>query len=273
MLAFIDRPPTEKEAERIRLLLSTYQDGTGMNAIKGGGTLPGWRDFERSVAFALGGTASESKQLFDVVLDRHSGPDTPRYGLSCKMRSELNRIDRDGRVTVEVSNSLGKFWDHLHIKGITQATYRGEPREVGESIVELVHSWEAAEGLVRNIDVTRSCYLVLSWNRSGLYQLHQFPLRLFDPKEITWHFPEVVRGGVRGDARRLIGADASGTLIEWYGESGGQLKYYPFEKDATWRSERFRLEPLPDAIHGVIHKAAAYYPRLWARVCEEIRER
>ncbi len=45
----------------MRLILSTYQDGTGMlknkkNPMKVK-TLPGWRDFERAVAIAFDGEA------------------------------------------------------------------------------------------------------------------------------------------------------------------------------------------------------------------------
>lgn len=267
-LALIDRPPTDKEFERIRLLLSSYQDGTGMLNFRDGRNLPGWRDFERSVALALDGVAPEGKQVFDVILSRGE-EDVGKYGISCKMRSELDRIDRDGRVTIEVSNSLGKFWDYLHTKGITHADYRAEPVKVGISLVELVHSWEEAEGVAENIDTAHSCYLVLSWNRSGLYQLHQFPLRLFDPEAITWHFPVVARQGSNETARRLVGDDAYGTLVEWYGESGGQLKYYPFATEAMWCSERFTLEPLPEERYGVAHKAAEYFPELWAQARED----
>jgi hypothetical protein len=31
-IAFVDRPPTADELQRIRLILSTYQDGTGILA-------------------------------------------------------------------------------------------------------------------------------------------------------------------------------------------------------------------------------------------------
>src|ERR1051325_6360035 len=116
------KPPTPKAVERLRLILSTYQDGTGMLAQPNGVTLPGWRDFERAVALALGGEAQENKAIFDVLL-----PDSQRagvkIGLSCKMRSELDRIDKDGRVAFELSNSAGKFWDYLKIKGINHANY------------------------------------------------------------------------------------------------------------------------------------------------------
>ena len=107
-IAFAERPPTNHEVERFRLILSTYQDGTGMLATGHGRTLPGWRDFERSVALAFNGHASESKDIFDVRLPDQNIAGVS-YGISCKMRRELNRIDKDGRVTIELSNSAKKF--------------------------------------------------------------------------------------------------------------------------------------------------------------------
>ncbi|MEW6739449.1 MAG: hypothetical protein ACOYU2_00250 [Nitrospirota bacterium] len=65
-LALVDRPPTT--VEKFRLLLSTYQDGSGMLAQKQGRTLPGWRDFERAVAVAFNGESQENKFIFDVLL-------------------------------------------------------------------------------------------------------------------------------------------------------------------------------------------------------------
>ena len=56
-LAFVQRHPTAGELERLRLILSTYQDGSGMLVLKDGTTIPGWRDFERAVAIAFGGQA------------------------------------------------------------------------------------------------------------------------------------------------------------------------------------------------------------------------
>lgn len=43
-------PLTLNQIEKLRLLLSTCQDGTGQLAAQNGLTLPGWRDFERAVA-------------------------------------------------------------------------------------------------------------------------------------------------------------------------------------------------------------------------------
>lgn len=56
-------------------------------------------------------------------------------------------------------------------------------------------------------------------------------------------------------------------LFEWYGDSGGQFKYYPSVSDALWISEKFRLEPLDNAVElGIEAKAAAYFPDKWDRV-------
>lgn len=234
---------------------------------KGGMTLPGWRDFERAVALAFGGEARESKAIFDVLL---TGGDNPKlkYGLSCKMRRELNKIERTGRVSLELSNSAGQFWDYLKSKGIDQSNYRGQPSEVGASLVEVVERWHQAVNVERGgvVDLTKSSYLVLSWNRSGLYQLHQFPLTMPNPYDLNWQFP-AKKGG--GEGRRLIGQDKSGSLFEWYGESGGQLKYYPLASSAVWESEIFRLEPLADIEYGILRKVAAYFPEKWADVDRE----
>ena len=120
---FVDRAPSSDELERFRLILSTYQDGTGMIAAEGGKTLPGWRDFERSAALAFDGEPSENKDVFDVRLPNPDRVDV-YYGISCKMRRELDRILKDGRATIELSNSAKKFWADLNIRGIDQSNYR-----------------------------------------------------------------------------------------------------------------------------------------------------
>lgn len=60
--------PSSKQFNRMRLILSTYQDGTGMlknkrNPMKVK-TLPGWRDFKRAVAIAFDGEAPENKSIY-----------------------------------------------------------------------------------------------------------------------------------------------------------------------------------------------------------------
>ena len=235
-----------------------------MLATGGGRTLPGWRDFERAVALAFNGEGPENKAVFDVLLtDPEDG--RMKYGLSCKMRKELGRISRDGRVTVELSNSAGQFWDQLALGGISVDNYKQRPQEVGTTLISLVRRWHTAVRDEREatLDLRRSSYLVLSWSNAGLYQLHQFPLQLPNPEELTWYSPTVTSKGVEKAARHINGDDAGGRVFEWYGESGGQLKFYPLASSATWQSELFHLEPLPDIEHGILAKVAAYFPEPW----------
>jgi len=264
-VAFIDRNPTAPEVERLRLILSTYQDGTGqLTHVRFPGiTLPGWRDFERSIALAFGGQAMESKYIFDVLLSDPAKPHI-KYGLSCKMRGELDRISRDGRVTIELSNSAGKFWSRLKTKGLDETNYQNHPLEVGVALIEEVEDWHIRAGIASGgvADLSKSSYLVLSWNLKGWYQLHQFPLLLPDPRTLTWHCP--LNRSLSETSKRIVGRDEQGILFEWYALSGGQLKYYPLASTAIWRSELFQLEPLPATIeHGVLRKVAEYFPDQW----------
>ena len=267
-IPFADRAPSKIEIERFRLIFSTYQDGTGMLAAGDGKTLPGWRDFERSVALAFTGIPSESEDIFDVRL-----PDPALngvcYGISCKMRRELSKVDQQGRVTIELSNAARKFWDHLDANGIDHGNYKQHAAAVGRALVELVSEWHDVASIEQggDVDLSKSCYLTLSWNKQGLYQLHQFPLSLPNPAELQWTFPTYTKDGETVIGNHLRGNDPLGALFEWYGESGGQLKYYPLATDATWESDKFQLEPLPsDREHGVLHKVANYFPAQWAAV-------
>lgn len=253
----VHRPPTPNEIEKLRLVLSTFQDGTGMLFVNDQGTLPGWRDFERSVALVFGGVAQESKAIFDVLISDLNRPGT-HYGVSCKVRNLLRDVDRKGRVSIEVSNSLGKFWDGLDSVGLNQQTYAQRPHLAGETIIKLVESWYSQVSLLKggNIDLDGSFYLVLQWDRtSRRYQLYQFPLQFPNPGSLSWE--------VTG--RRLIGRDKTGVLLEWYGLAGGQLKYYPLVDEAIWMSQRFQLEPLPlsDIGYGILRKVSEYFPELW----------
>ena len=246
-----------KDVEKIRLILSIYQDGAGMLPSKDGLTLPGWRDFERTVALVLNGKAQENKAVFDVLVPIPRKP--TMIGIACKMRRELDRLKRTGRVAFELSNSAGMFWDQLRKDGLTSKTYFKKPELVGCRLLNLVESWHLAVSTRRGgaVELDKSFYLVLSWNREGWYQLHQFKLDLPKPDALRWYFPT---------KRCLRGDDQDGTLFEWYGESGGQLKYYPLSKKAVWRSPQFQLEPIKNAKQGMLAKVTTYFPEAWEKV-------
>lgn len=261
-LAFADRPPTRGELEKLRLILSTYQDGTGMLNIRGR-NLPGWRDFERAVALAFDGEAQESKAIFDVLLiDPVTGI---KVGVSCKMRDTLRETRRTGQATIEVSNSAGYFWARLKKHGLDEQNYHTAPAEVGAAVVRLIGEWHesVSRSRVGTVDVQRSCYLALQWDhRTSDYQLFQFSLQLPSADSLQWE--------VAG--KRLVGWSGLGKMFEWYGSSGGQLKYYPHISDAAWHSDVFQLEPLPEADsgYGLIRKTAELFPQLWEQACREV---
>jgi hypothetical protein len=79
-----------------------------------------------------------------------------------------------------------------------------------------------------------------------------------------WDFPIVEKK--KREGRRIRGCDASGgTVFEWYGESGAQLKYYPLAETATWSSPIFQLEPppLPPSEYGLLARVKQYFPKQW----------
>jgi len=262
---FADRNPTQKEIERFRLIFSTYQDGTGMLARPNGTTLPGWRDFERSVAYAFGGRATENKSIFDVLIPYHedTGGEERFIGLSCKMRRTLRDVRKKGKITIEVSNALGAFWKALKARGITEESIIKFPREAAAEIFKTIYGWHQAVGIEMggNVCVKKSYYLVLQWDDKShppLYQMFLFPLRFPDVGEFEWEC----------DGRRLVGKDvADAVVFEWYYFSGGQFKYYPSVEEARWKSEEFKLEPLPENLEiGVVNKAKTYFPDRWREV-------
>jgi hypothetical protein len=79
-----DRPLNHRELEMLRLTLSSFRDGSGQVVSKAaGGSMPGFRDYERALAAVLGGVTPENKGLFDVLIPAGAKP----FGISCKMAS------------------------------------------------------------------------------------------------------------------------------------------------------------------------------------------
>jgi hypothetical protein len=125
-------------------------------------------------------------------------------------------------------------------------------------LLELVDSWHQAVSVAQGgtVVIAESFYLLLQWDRkSGRYQLFQFPSHLPPAKNLRWLI----------DGRRIQALNNTTVVIEWYGLSGGQLKYYPSAEDAIWVSPIFQLEPLPqdERGYGLQRRVMDYFPELW----------
>lgn len=176
------------------------------------------------------------------------------------MRSTLRTAERVGQSTIEVSNSSGDFWTALAGHDIYQHNYSQYPVEAGQAIIDEItrKHWSVSTENGGTVDLVKSYHLVLEWDRrTGTYKLFQYSLRMPDKASLEWSKL----------GRRLVGRNVAGQVIlEWYGESGGQLKYYPFCASALWSSPLFTLEPLPQGgdEYGVKRKAAVYFPAKWS---------
>lgn len=241
-LPFRDRPPTDDEFERLRLTVSGFRDGSGQ-ILKDGRTYPGWRDFERSMASVFNGRPVESKVTFDVEMP---GEPAPPYGLSCKTRQA--RLT-DDFCLMELTNSSAKMWRRLNDRGIDPAS---KPKLAGMALIELVEEWQVADGV--HLDLARSSYVHLAHDlRHVSWRITWYPLdlRRVKPEEMEWVSTQ----------RRLVGRYEGRAVWEWYGASGGQLKYSPPIAWASWVSEWFSLEDPP--VETPAQRASRYWPGLW----------
>lgn len=265
---FVTRAPLASEVERLRLALSTFQDGSGQERGEDGKTRPGWRDIERVVAELLEGRGLENKDVFDVIVSDGG----TSYGLSIKSKelsraSAIGDLATNGRVYMELCNSPAKLWTPLKLNGISEADFGKEVRaaEIGASLLSVVESWKTAFAERfralnprQHFDLANSVYLVASYNKpryhaARQYQVHAFSLAF--PKDIEWRF---------STAKCLRGYDPAAkneVLFDWYGLSGGQLKYYPRATTARFCSEPFEL--LNPKIVSISHKANKYWPTAW----------
>lgn len=269
-VAFATRNPSTAEVERLRLVLSTFRDGSGMVAV-GDETYPGWRDFERAVAAVLNGKAPESKGVFDVIVPSTEKKDTD-YGLSIKskaltLKDGLTNLAKDGRVYMELANSPAKFSAALSKIGFKEANFKGKKRaqEVGEVVLKVISGWHQdavklySTAFNRTLDLASSRFLVLSYclpkgtRTNEQYQWHAFDLMF--PDGIKWRY---------SSSKCLRGFDPAfpkEALFDFYLLSGGQLKYYPRASSSIFSSPIFQLAE-PKRMSATL-RAARMYPKEW----------
>lgn len=249
-LPFRDRPLSKDELETLRLVLSTYRDGSGQNQTNVG-SMPGFRDFERGLSSIVGGTAAENKGVFDII---RPVPGERGFGVSCKMARFAPAAQQ--AAFVELSNAAAKFRAHLLSLQINWVT---EPGLAGPALIELVTSWHQADANALNLDLQASKYAVLSRSSNwSEFQLSAYPLDLyrFNPiGDIEWESTKSrIDGFVDIDGRRHL-------LWQWYPNSGGQLKWWPPLAWADWATSRFTLEQPPIVLPT--ERAREYFSKLW----------
>lgn len=245
--AFRDRPINDRELEMLRLTLSSFRDGSGQNQ-RQSGSMPGFRDYERSLAAVLGGVTTENRSIFDVLVPAEPLP----FGVSCKMASMPPATHKCS--FMEMSNAAAQFREYLLRQQVNWAT---EPMLAGPAILDLVSSWHLA--LADLVDLSASRYAVLAHDGGWVkFQLLCFPLNLkiANPKgDVDWRLEgKSVNGYIDDHGRRH-------RLWQLYMTSGGQLKYYPLLEWADWVTPIFALEAPP--IGSPLDKAKMYFPDFW----------
>jgi hypothetical protein len=250
-----DRPFTRDELEKLRLLLSTFRDGSGQYLSRLEAFMPDYLAFERATALVCGGETTENKGIFDVLVP--GGNERSAFGISCKMAKQQ---PRDRSWFMELSNSSKKFADAFDSAGVV---WQNEPAAAGQIFVGLVEGWHyEVEGTV---DVAASKYLLLVHDNSwGKFQVAcmDLDLRKADPRtEVDWKVegkdparPSSVAGYIEVDGKLH-------RLWQLFANSGGQLKYYPPIHWAEWATEVFTLETPPP--RQLRDKVEEYWPGSW----------
>lgn len=109
--------------------------------------------------------------------------------------------------------------------------------------------------------MNESVYITVSYGKpipgtGRLYQVHSFALDF--PKTLRWEYIS---------SRCLRAYDTryeNEVVFDWYGLSGGQLKYYPRASDSLFKTEQFTL--LKPKNVSILEKAETYWPDEWDRL-------
>ncbi|MDR0462714.1 MAG: hypothetical protein LBG64_00635 [Pseudomonadales bacterium] len=267
-LAFIHRNPSENETELYKLAFSVFRDGFGQEKEKDGSTRPGWREYERAVAEVIGGACAESKAIFDVLV-KDDQNNLITYGISVKSkqlpgRNAMRLLNESGRVHMELSNSPAKFWAILNQVNLVEDDFRAmrNPELFGTTVLNTVAGWHTntknefeANNRGNSLNLEESIYLTVSYselidNAPRVYQIHSFPLSF--PEGIRWQF--ISEKCLRGYDPEF----PEEALFDWYGFSGGQLKYYPKASNAIFSSSQFTLNNPPQ--HTILSRIREYWP-------------
>ncbi len=245
-------PLTVGELERLRLILSTFQDGSGWEKQ---GTRFGFRQFERAFASVVGGQADENKALFDVVAERTTSMGAiDRIGFSCKLRGKLRNATK--HIYIEVSNAVSQFDKHLQSLGLpNKDAYREDPTQAGKGVLQWIGSLHMRDAEARGIHLPESVYSVMLYDdKAGTFELFEIPIDILLSDVVDWS----------ATGNHLVAKIGSTVAIEYYWKAG-QLKFYVPPSRVVWRSGVFTLEALPFGAKTLIVRAEEMFPVAWAK--------
>jgi hypothetical protein len=254
MLPIRDRALTAVEIERMRLLLSTFRDGSGQR-VRTAGFMPDFLSFERACAYVIHGTTNENKGVFDVSVS--GGPGRLPWGISCKMAAIPPA--KNHCWFMELSNSAKKLNDAVTAAEIV--SWNHSPMQAGAAVVATVGSWhEAVRG---GYDLDASKYLLLTHDSTWRF----FEIACFNLNVLLRVHPGLIHWAVEGrDGPTSLGGyidtpRGPHRLWQWYPSSGGQLKFFPLIGWEEWRSGYFELSRPP--LMDLKSRVDQYWPGAW----------
>ena len=266
--AFLTRSPNTSELSLLKKFLASYRDGSGNLREPDGSSRAEFRQIERCFAELLHGTTTENKAFYDFVVQSNENGGIAVRGASIKSK-EHEHLNSYGTQTatmrsyLELSNSAAKDWAMCQDRGLTEQIFRdaGQAAEFGQAILDRqrIERQTSQTTYLNSIPgatkffVEEDCVYIsvlyspmVRGERS--YMVSSFHAVL--PEPATWSFK----------GRRLVGKDANDqVLYEWYGLSGGQLKYYPKISDRLHGTGLFTLADYKPAIESLRQKVSRMF--------------
>ena len=251
-MPFITRAPNRAEEQLLALMLSSFSDGSGNETEKDGTSRAGWREIERLFAeYFTGEKHSEDKDVFDVIAPDWDKPSIA-YGISIKSKQltgskSIFHEHGDARAYLEIANSPAKMWASITKQtGLLPQdfTNKQSPQAIGDALLNTIKAWKdegkqrfEKKNLGKTLDLGRSYYLTLSLSPydGSSRDIHVCSFKMAFPK-VSWTYRS-------GKCLRASDPDhPNEPLLDWYANSGGQLKYYPRFDSADFSSSVIKLK-------------------------------
>ena len=255
--AFLTRQPKPAELNLLKKFLASYRDGSGNIRETDGSTRAEFRQIERCFAELLHGKTTENKAFYDFVIQTNEDGGVVVRGASIKSKEheKLHSYPSEKetlRSYLELSNSSAKDWKACQAVGLSEQLFRdgSKPEQFGVTVLgrQLIERKASQDSYLNSIPGASktfkeqdSVYISLLYspivNGERSYMVSSFAAVL--PTADSWEFK----------GKRLVGLEKDGSVLyEWYGLSGGQLKYYPRIATRLHGTELFTLADFKPAI-------------------------